>query len=606
MLTVPDTIKTLFKSDSVYKNFRAVVLDGPEPDITNASIVRESLRFTESVCSNNAFRFGGGERSVIEFETVGVGNIQGRLISCNIEIDTTSLTAAQLTAIGADPGDGTLVLASASDIGRGYYRIPLGVFRVASCPRDSRQKTHRKITAYTPRPWRMNPVERAKLDWVSNVKTYAPDAELLALGLVEYNCPGFMASQGWTKTKVYGWDDANSPPQSASFSKTVTLTGSGGSQQVTISGTRKYEYFHIGYGMEIFGLCQFDVGSAPAKDIVDWLTLYVDGAYVLESGMQLGPVKITNTEDFIRWSLWEACVSMQFVDDYAMDSNLNYRTVALSGSVPAFYASMSDPAHPLTGRNYLLISVPDTVTITVTEDGSTSSQTFTMGATAPVLYQWGHTSPPAAIPLTIQATDSFDWTNAAGDPCTYNTFLDGYDPASIVQAVSELHGRLLKAGRGLPGYATLDLAPTVAITPGDIEQAWWNDEPAEPIGQVTYNFGENHDTPGVWGSITGWSVYDLTGNDVLAQMTSPSAATINGMIERLMMAGLDAVYLYSSADITMPAWPWLEAGDCVELYSEDPDEDPVCVCFLSRTISGVQRLVDSVSASMGTAEDSDE
>lgn len=298
---------------------------------------------------------------------------------------------------------------------------------------------------------------------------------------------------------------------------------------------------------------------------------------------------------------------MQFMDDYFMDNTLAYRTAVLSDSVPAFYASMTDPSHPLSNRNYLQISVPETVTFTITRNGSTTSDTFTMGAAAPALYQWSHSSPPAAIPLTVQVTDSFDYTNASGDPCTYNTFLDGYDPAAIVQSVSELHGRLLKAGRSLPGYATLDLLPSVSVTPADVEQAWWNDEPADPIGQVAYTFGDNHDKPGVWGSIVGWSVYDLTGNDVLAKMTAPSASAINSMIERLMMAGLDAVYLYSSAEISMAhAWPWLEAGDCVELYSEDPDEDPVQVCILSRTISGVQRLTDSIEASMGTAEDSDE
>ena len=133
MLTIPESIKTLFKTDGVYKNFRASFPGGEAADITNANIVRESVKFTESVCSDDTMRFGGCERSVIEFETVGVENILGLTMECGIEIDTSSLTSAQLAAVQADPGDGVLVLAADSDIGRGYYRVPLGVFRVVIC-----------------------------------------------------------------------------------------------------------------------------------------------------------------------------------------------------------------------------------------------------------------------------------------------------------------------------------------------------------------------------------------------------------------------------------------------------------------------------------------
>ena len=42
MLTVPEQIKTLYKTDGVWKNFRAPFPDGERADITNSDIVRKA------------------------------------------------------------------------------------------------------------------------------------------------------------------------------------------------------------------------------------------------------------------------------------------------------------------------------------------------------------------------------------------------------------------------------------------------------------------------------------------------------------------------------------------------------------------------------------
>ena len=124
MLTIPGTIETLLTQAAVRKNFRVEFPDGEHSDLTNTSILKESVQFTESVCSENVFKFGCTERSTISFTAVGVPNIKGCRIRCSIEIDTSSLTAAQISAIQSGTYDGTLVLAADSDLGYGYYRIP--------------------------------------------------------------------------------------------------------------------------------------------------------------------------------------------------------------------------------------------------------------------------------------------------------------------------------------------------------------------------------------------------------------------------------------------------------------------------------------------------
>lgn len=108
MLNIPDSIKALFKQDGVYKNFRAHFPGGQLPDITNDDIVQESVKFTESICSQDVFKFGLTEASTIEFETVGVGNMYGMDIECSVEIDGTSLSAAQIADIEAGTWDGEI------------------------------------------------------------------------------------------------------------------------------------------------------------------------------------------------------------------------------------------------------------------------------------------------------------------------------------------------------------------------------------------------------------------------------------------------------------------------------------------------------------------
>ena len=61
MLNLPESIKALFKRDSVLKNFRVHFPNGGFSDITNENIVEESVKFSESLCSQNIFRFGCAE-----------------------------------------------------------------------------------------------------------------------------------------------------------------------------------------------------------------------------------------------------------------------------------------------------------------------------------------------------------------------------------------------------------------------------------------------------------------------------------------------------------------------------------------------------------------
>lgn len=119
MINLTQAQQNIVKSDSTVKNFRVHFPNGENTDLTNDDIVFETVKFTESVCSEQTFRFGCAEASVIEFETVGVQNIIGMTIECSM---TFTLEDESVT-------------------------IPYGVFVVESCPRDHKNMTHRKARA---------------------------------------------------------------------------------------------------------------------------------------------------------------------------------------------------------------------------------------------------------------------------------------------------------------------------------------------------------------------------------------------------------------------------------------------------------------------------
>lgn len=168
MLNVPSAVITHYLSNNYKKGIRIHFQDGDIDDITNDNIVYESFTFKESTCSSSSFSFGLCEKSSIEFETVGIQNILDKIIECYIEIDTsdefeentyvsqnvgnnqqnTSVTIRTYTAAGryiTDEDNCNTTIGDEAE--RGVYSIPLGVFKVESCPRNKSNMDHRNVTA---------------------------------------------------------------------------------------------------------------------------------------------------------------------------------------------------------------------------------------------------------------------------------------------------------------------------------------------------------------------------------------------------------------------------------------------------------------------------
>ena len=87
MLNIPQTVKDLFAKSSVKKKLNISFPNGEIKEVTEKNIIQETMSFTESVCSQDNLKFGLVESPVLNFETVGIGNMKGYTIDASIDID---------------------------------------------------------------------------------------------------------------------------------------------------------------------------------------------------------------------------------------------------------------------------------------------------------------------------------------------------------------------------------------------------------------------------------------------------------------------------------------------------------------------------------------
>lgn len=127
MITIPDSIKRLLKQDNVLKNFRVTFPNGDREDIVNDQLIKESMKFDESLVSRVPVKFGLCEANVITFQCVGIENIKRRIIHVQMEIDISSLSAEEQAQYGQ----------TSADVPFPYYVLHYGSFIVTSCERDS-------------------------------------------------------------------------------------------------------------------------------------------------------------------------------------------------------------------------------------------------------------------------------------------------------------------------------------------------------------------------------------------------------------------------------------------------------------------------------------
>lgn len=574
MLTIPAAVQALFRTDGVRKNFRAHFPGGELPDITNDDVVRESVRFTESLCSRNVLRFGLTEASMIEFETVNIGNIAGMVIECGIEIDTSSLTAAQITAIQASPGDGTLVLVSDSDTGYGYYRIPYGTFCVNRCQRNQQAMTHRRVVAYSTAlvgsdlPW----LEQQKLQAYGPDKDFSTNLRKLAFSLMaSAGGTGILSGNSFTRSLLA--DTTTIPVTLAAASTTFNVVVNGGTYALT---ARTYRHRCS------LATSMTDYSSPPREEIFEvvpggFLSVLPQVVAWLEAqGVDYAASGFSSMEAIARRIPWVL-------------PGLAWQSITPLGLTRRTYMEETALVVPYRGPGiYVEFDAPSSIELEIT-DLSLSTTVTPSDPTPAALYIWSDGAPEAQ-------TISFAATNKgnSGQGKWYQ-FIDAYAFDDLVNGFLELHGLFARISRaGGFALAALDDSAPIAIGPPDTDEAWWDDYDVQPVGSVLYVYGDGNTAQ--YDFDDGGSVYDVTDNWILLNMPNATRITIEALLDAALIPALDAVH-FTPVEMTIRGLPWIEAGDALQITAEDGTV--IDTYALRQEISGIQALFTDVESQGG-------
>ena len=624
MLNIPPVIAALLHQDSVPKNVRIIFPNGELPDLTNKDLIRESFRFTESICSREYFRFGLAEASVVEFETVGVPDMRGMTIQAFCEISTDSLSAAEISAIQAGTWDGTLVLAAASDLDYGYFRIPYGVFQVDSCPRNHEAVARRKVKAYSINYFAVpSPFERNKLRAPISAEgqVFLPYAGPMILSMLSYDSDAPLLAAGLTKT---AWDVINGTGTSSFQGITVGVTTKAGQtiqlQIVSTSLSHPVDASDYSVSPAVIGL---EYSKANIRSFIAAIDASIDDLDIDYSvpATVAGAVQvpISSAEDVRRLIGRDTLVfdgvtyrsSMSAQNGY-YDYIHPYYSYVHPGTEykfsfePMDYASgdrdfftfypglfRSADGRRIVGRGNVFIPSKIIIAFTV-PDSTVTRRTFTMdplpGAGTYRIRAWQYVPADPAPPL---------WNTplryeANGDIVGESNFVGVYNMSQLVNDYLELLASFASPARaGSTEVFRLSDADPVPILPADYESFWWDEYTGQQVGVIRFSLKDGSDTLVIDYTFgNGTAIYDMSENELLRNsgMTQQEACDF---LQTYMVPYLQGMAL-STAEADARGLPYVESGDCLDVSAADGQS--FRVYLTRRELQGIQRLTDNLEA----------
>lgn len=605
MLNVPEIVKALFKQDGIRKNFRVHFPGGELPDITNDNVVQESVRFTESLCSQDVLKFGLTEASVLEFETVGVANMYGMTIEAGIEIGLSSLSAAELAEIEAGSWDGVYVSESDTDLGFPFFRVPYGVFRVESCPRDHQAMTHRKVQAYAVSGGNYDicPVERFKLfAALSNNPSYNADVKKLIYANLGFRDTDAMYDAGYTLQKICDLSETKNYISTVANSITVQVS--------PVSDPSTYTTFTISIRMKQIHI---NGTTTPAPDELynldgsDYDPVTQGAISTLRSYFILRQVTNVTTGELRTFTNWEAFFNYYAKGGcaYIIDREYNgtveesmYRlyspSTTYSKSIPCFYPTRGITVSP-SNSGYYDVVLSFVSYIHASSGSMIINQQPDMSKV--ILNQWVDSEPDFTITLNATATENGK-----------SSFLESYNLKKLINDRLEYYAQFGKVDRD--GFLTtmrLSNANPVSIIPGNYSGFWWDEYDVLPIGTVNFSF-KNSEADSNENIISyqfgdGDSVYEITDNGILNALSDATAETVESMLDETFIPYLGPI-TFTPIDLEMKGLPYLEAGDYLAVTAED---GTIANSFVMRhEISGVQILTAHIESTSGDIISSEE
>lgn len=643
MLNIPEVVKSLWKTDSVMKNFRAHFPNGERADITYRDIVGGSVTFTESVCSRSSVSFGLAEGSKLTFETVGVEDIFQMVIFCFWDVDASSLTASEIEDIEAGNYDGAYVSSEDSDLPFAYYSIPLGRFVVDSCPRSAGEMTHRKVTAYT-RFWGEgnNDSMPAFESWKG---TYPVYTELTAYGLspnfdfnltkmIYGNVPGI--ADGWDAEQVYDGLNFTGNLYAPYTSPSVPLrigrnTVSYGEHYVDVYGGLKE--------------CVFGVNTVSGTKIYTDTDVY--------------KIKMTRNPDSTYFQTLNEVLTdvfgktiTQILADQSVDINATTRIIALTSNGAFWQPPIIDATHNrrFTALDDEMVFYPY---VSTSRNNRTTDQGIHLALWAPLLdasaigfYGPGKalirvmekrqsggdviveehevdapfsdvkmyrlTRPAAEASelddVTIKVKPAFEGkANYSGRQYTYQARKNAFDFKKLVDGYFEMAGGFIVPDKTSGGYKVAELTKDVVetIDRGKYESCWWDEYDMLPVQAIRYSYIDSDEKKQEATIFTGtdntgseFSLYDMSNNYVLSNMNNPTLDKITAIVNERLLANLQQL-LYTPIELDAVALPYLETTDYIQVETGAEDVPTVESFVMRRDMSGLQHLTDSIDSVSG-------
>lgn len=556
MLNIPNHIIALCKADSTRKNFRVHFPNGENADLTNADIVAGTVQFTESVSSKDVLQFGLAEASRIQFECVNVQNIYGMTIECGIEIDTSSLTPADITSIQSNQGDGTLVLESASDIGYGYYHIPYGVFTVTSCPRSAGAMWRRRVEAYSD---------------IKQGESFIQDSLAFRSGANSLDINLFSLAVGISNSNMGILQDDS----------TITL-----SQTANGYGSSSWTIGADFYSFEFVSADVYEVTNPTyliCRMTCEYDTTGMDQVY----------------EDMKSYGASDANVSM------AMAMIQPSYTFSILGNPPEYHAfkNTNDSGYmPYFSVYNVRFVVPLNLTMQIAKNG-TAIETYTFSNLVSNLSFKSYTLSSSDL-LKVNASFTPSYENSLGR----KSYIDTAQAMDIYNGALEILGLFGRCGRtGNNEYVTLSKSSPIAMSTNEYMELWWDEYDISPVGSVQMTYKDidlNAEQTIIYNFGGGLSSYDMTNNYILKNLAVSVNDLSNQTVEEFVTGLINAYFIPNIADIAFTpvqldalGLPYLEAGDYLEI--DDGNNGTVGTYILNRTISGEQFLQDDITATGG-------
>lgn len=573
MLNVPNVIQTLYKTDSVRKNFRVIFPNGEHADLTNTDIIAGTVQFTESICSKDVLKFGLAEASRIQFTCVNVPNIYGATIQCFTEIDTTSLTPAEIASIQADEGDGVLVLESSSNIGWGFYRIPYGTFTVKSCPRSAGAMWQRRVEAYEINAYNgvtVSPFLKKKYNCYYNQSGGKSMTQNMALIMadVSQDISALNASQS-EFTMLTNFNIIKS-----------SLTWFYNNNYVTVNFIQGEPYTNAHAPIQSMNDSVYSIQCE-----ID----YTNITPIIEKVEDLGaPQSIKN---FILAELTYGFCANNSVDDtrglfpFDTPENTGY-----------FYPYVNDASNSFG----IYLNIGAIVTVDIIYGNNTYSYNVGNPVSNFHLYRY-QTSDAVLLKENISIDSSGTGTGGV-------TYFGSLDPTKLIEGYAELNATFRKDDRkGKAEYITLTKSSPIAVNPADYSELWWDEFNISPIGTVEIKYKDvdlNEEQNIIYNFGDGLSVYDMTDNYFLSNLNVSVNDLTNQTVEEYVKSLLDTYFIPNVQDIAftpvqleMLGLPFLESGDYLEI--DDGNNGTVGTYIMNHTITGEQLLFDDTESKGG-------